>query len=677
MKRKKKIYRLTAVLMALLILAGNVFSVWAEENVQRKTAKHYNVVLVIDGSGSLTYELGTDKEGYRYEALELFLSVLTNEGNKVGAIVFNDSEKMPLDTGLKELNTMAAKKELSQSIRDTKVDGDTDIGGALQQAISEVTGSEADPELPSCILLFSDGETDLGSPDATNVSLKKKEQAIADARKDGIAIHGICLNANNSANTQEVKGIAEGTNGIYLEINTPSDLNNAFLEFYSLIYGESRDPGEWEVGPVEKTFRIPSEGVAEVNILIEAEKNITGINLTRPDGTSYSETELDAISIATGKYKVIKIVDPIQGVWKIKVEGDPGTKIKFDWIYNTDLSAEIECNSEKASLNENIAIKGYLLSDGKRVQDTNVYSEYSGTLVLTNAVTGEASAYPMETDGTAFSTDVEFSEYGTYYAAIKLTCGNMVHTSNSTAINVGNQAPVAEKKTIQKKIVLLPFKSAKTTFDLNDYVSDPEGDELTFELGTYSYDADKVKLKDGSLSIDADKVKEGNVKVTAKDSQGASCELTFNIKTQNFTILIVVLLILILLAVLTVLLMSKNKQYTTVCPWTITVESFDNVSGISSQPYPQTGLKGRKNISAWNITECGIQGDFVAEYIKGKKGGGLKFVSKQPFETEGGQIIKEYKFILGDDVKLFAPSATDDDHMVRGVRIIVTDSMDW
>lgn len=676
MKGKKRSYSLAAILMILFILAANV-SVWAEEKAERKTAKHYNVVLVIDGSGSLTYELGTDKEGYRYEALELFLSVLTNEGNKVGAIVFNDSEKMPLDTGLKELNTMAAKKELSQSIRDTKVDGDTDIGGALQQAISELTGSGADPELPSCILLFSDGETDLGNPEATNASLKKKEQAIAEARKDGIAIHGICLNANNSANTQEVKGIAEGTDGIYLEINSPSDLNNAFLEFYSLIYGETKNSGEWEPGPVEKTFKIPSEGVAEVNILIEAEKNITGINLVRPDRTAYSDTELDAISIATGKYKVIKIVDPIQGVWKIKVEGDPGTKIKFDWIYNTDLSAEIECNSEKASLNENIAIKGYLLSDGKRVEDTNVYGEYSGTLVLTDAVTGEASTYPMEVDGAAFSADVAFSEYGTYYAAIQLTCGNLVHTSNSTAINVGNQAPVAEKKTIQKKIVLLPFKSAKTTFNLNDYVSDPEGDKLTFELGTYSYDTDKVKLEDDKLSIDAGKDKEGNVKVTAKDSQGAACELTFNIKTQNFTVLIVVLLIVIIMAILIALFISKYIGTTAVCPWTITVESFDNVSGTSSQPYPQTGLKRKKNISDWNITECGIQGYFVADYKKGEKDAGLKFVSKQPFETEGGQVIKEYKFILGDDLKLFAPSATDDDHMVRGVRIIVTNSMDW
>lgn len=53
-------------------------------------AKRYNIELVVDGSASLTDEkMGTDRNGERYKALRVFLALLANKGNRVGAIVFN------------------------------------------------------------------------------------------------------------------------------------------------------------------------------------------------------------------------------------------------------------------------------------------------------------------------------------------------------------------------------------------------------------------------------------------------------------------------------------------------------------------------------------------------------------------------------------------------------------
>ena len=109
----------------------------------------------------------------------------------------------------------------------------------------------------------------------------------------------------------------------------------------------------------------------------------------------------------------------------------------------------------------------------------------------------------------------------------------------------------------------------------------------------------------------------------------------------------------------------------------MTVSSFDYNSGSSSQPWPQTGIKYKKNLRDWQIVECGVQGEFVARSVRGKKDADLYFVSSQPFETEGGQIVKEYKFAVGDDIRLFAPAATEDDHMTRGIRVIVSENMDW
>lgn len=672
---KKRVRKVGVLLLMVVMMLTGTVPAFASQSIAQ-TAKRYNVVLVIDGSGSLTTANGTDINGYRYKAIQAFLGVLTNDGNKVSAIVFNHEEEMPLDTGLNELTSMAEKKELASLIEKTGAEGDTDIGGALQRALDELQGNDIDPNIPSCILLFSDGETDLGNEKDTNASLAKKNQAVEEAKKLGIPIHGICLNTNNSANTKEVKSIAEDTEGIYIEIQNANDLDKAFLDFYSLIYGETIIKDEEEC-PVVKNFKIPSEGVVEVNILLETEGDNKVVTLTRPNGIDYSDVELEATSMSTGKYDIIKIVNPEAGVWTLCVDGAPGAKVKFDWIYNTDLSAEIECDTAEATLNTDIAIRGYLLSKNARVKNSDVYDEYTGTLILTNVATGESNNYPMETDGNSFLTNVQFSQYGTYNAAIQLVCGDIIHTSDSTQISVGNLPPSASQSVIAEKIMILPFKSAKAIFDMNDYVSDPEGEKLTFELKKYSYDINKVELTDGQLTVDAGNEKNGTVVIKATDSQGASCEVTVNIETKNLTMIFIIVLVLIVLIIVIIVLVNYKKKTSVVCPWTITVSSFDYKSGMSSQPYPQTGIKYKRHIRDWQITECGIDGEFHVEYVKGKKTGNLKFVSKQPFETESGQVAKEYKFMLGDDVRLFASAASEEERNSRGIRIIVTDSMDW
>ncbi len=683
MQRRKFVSLVIAILLALNCFGA--VSVSAAEKQAETTAKHYNVMLVIDGSGSLMGGAGdgTDVQGYRYRALELFLGVLTNEGNRVGAIVFNHEAEMPLDTGLMDVPSMADKKNFAKKIENTGVQGDTDIGGALQRALEELQGQEAEEDIPSCIILFSDGETDLGNDTATYESLKKKDRAIQEAKKLGIPIHGICLNTNNSANTQEVKGIADGTGGFYQEIQSAADLDEAFLKFYSLIYGEAVIPGGEEESPIEKKFKIPSEGIVEVNILIQSTSQTKKIALTQPDGIAYSDAELEAASISTGSYDVIKIVNPDEGVWTLTIDDAPGTKIKFDWIYNTDLSAEIACETKEVTLDEETEIRGYLLSKGKRTDNEKVYKEYKGTLVLTNTETGESEKYPMETDGSSFDTKVKFPEYGVYEASIQLTCGDIVHTSEKTVINVGNEPPYAEKSVVKKSIALFPFGHAEGTIQLGEYITDPEGEELNYELGTYSYDVGKVTLENDVLQVDAEGANKGTVVVKAFDPQGASTEVSFEFSVRNYGKILAGIFILIVIIILIVLFIKDRRNKGAVFTGTVTVSSFDNVTGNSSQPWPQTGIRYKRNLRDWQVVECGIQGDFVARYaagrksVNGKRAVELYFVSKQEFETESGQQVKEYKFVYGDDIRFFAPAATENDHMMRGIRVIISENLGW
>ncbi len=667
-------------LLLFTLVFSSLITVQAEDVSSQ--SDNSNVMMVLDGSGSLTNEGGTDVNGLRYDAVNLFLNLLPDSGSTVGSIVFDDSKTMPLNTGMVNLNGSEDKRVLFDKIKNTKAGGDTDIGNALQTALTELTKNASSSDESNCILLFSDGETYLTDKNAEKASLEKKNDAVKTAKKLGIPIHCVCLNTNNSANTSEVKKIAEATDGIYMEINSADDLTNVFEKFYSLIYNEPGIPEDDktdEDGNFSKKFQVPTIGVAEVNIVIRTQSNNAKISLVRPSGIQMSDSEVSAISTKGSNYQLIKLVNPDAGVWELQIKGDPNAKLSLNWIYNTQLGADIECSVDPNNipLNSSVQIKGYLLDNGSRVTDESSYNEYSATLVMTNAATGTENTLAMTADGASFTADATLNEYGTYYASLKLTCDKIERSSQSIVLNVGNTAPVASPSTVKENIKLLPFSSGKVEFNLNDYITDAEDAALTYTLGNYTYSNDAVTLTDNTLSIDAKDAKSGTVVVSAADSQGASCEVTFEVSTTNLTFLFILIPVLIIAIILIILLMKKNKESSTVCSYTITIESFDNETGHSSLPIAQDGFKGKKPLTHWQVGDCGITGEFHAIPVKGQKFGKCEFVSKQKFETEASIITDKIAVNPGDDFRLYAVSATEEGRQQKGIHIMVDFTPDF
>ena len=75
---EKKVVRVCIIFMFILIF-HNVISV---KGADSKTAKRMNVVFVMDESGSMS---DTDINALRYEAVDLFLGLVTDFGNYMGA----------------------------------------------------------------------------------------------------------------------------------------------------------------------------------------------------------------------------------------------------------------------------------------------------------------------------------------------------------------------------------------------------------------------------------------------------------------------------------------------------------------------------------------------------------------------------------------------------------------
>ena len=107
--RRLSVMLLAVMLLTSLLCSGSAYALDAGD------VSRMNVMLVIDGSGSLTMSGGTDLDGNRYHAIDLFLALLTNSGNNVGAIVFDHDIR--LNAPISPINGKADKEANDNSLK--------------------------------------------------------------------------------------------------------------------------------------------------------------------------------------------------------------------------------------------------------------------------------------------------------------------------------------------------------------------------------------------------------------------------------------------------------------------------------------------------------------------------------------------------------------------------------
>ncbi|MCL1789667.1 MAG: VWA domain-containing protein, partial [Oscillospiraceae bacterium] len=111
--------------LALLLICSFV-SVSPVFSDSRPTHNRYNIVLVVDSSGSMAF---TDPGELRFEAIGKFIALLAERGNTVGTVVF--SEEVVLERPMTDVNGIGIKQEIVGEISKNLPQGYTNIGGAL------------------------------------------------------------------------------------------------------------------------------------------------------------------------------------------------------------------------------------------------------------------------------------------------------------------------------------------------------------------------------------------------------------------------------------------------------------------------------------------------------------------------------------------------------------------
>lgn len=537
-KRKKA---LTVIVAAALLLAVALTGANAASSSPSSvvSAKHYNVMLVIDGSGSLTMSGGTDRNGYRYDAVQLFLGLMTNSGNYAGAIVFDDKNPMPLNTELRPISGSVAKKELAQQIRNARAGGDTDIGGALLEAVRKLEVIQETNGLPSVVILMSDGVTDLpwAPQGALEQSYANEELAISEAAENNIPVYAVLLNGNGSVSTGEMEHIAAGTGGAYREVRNAGDLSEVYTLFYSLIYNANSVMGDGqnvftfnEEGVVVIEQEIPGFGVKEINMVANSPTGITSVTVVPPNGEPMEELE-DEI-LRSDYYEFVKIEDPMAGLWRFEIHGDPGNEVKVDLIYNSNLGINLENTTENHSYESGstASITAHVMDGRSLVTDAAAYDPSYLTVTLTNAM-DPSESYPMTVtaNGKSFTASAVLPEVDaptTYVIQAEFNVVGIQVTSNTVVIDVNpvtvpevNNPPVASTLTLEHEV-----KDSGDGYDYIDLTSlftDADGDALTITLASSDYKESEVLVQNGRLVIDSS-VRNGSCVVRATDGKASA-----------------------------------------------------------------------------------------------------------------------------------------------------------
>ena len=589
--------RICVVLLAACILASMLMvSVPTEAaTTSSSTGKRYNIMLVIDGSGSLiTPGVMTDPNGMRYELINDLLGVLEDDGHYVGAVVFSgnagtgtsdadmnsgilcNTGMISLDPSQMTPDGSLPKDYIAQKITnagvDARTEGKTDIGTALLVAERELAKAQAQNGLESLIFLFTDGITDVSGAVRTK-SEENQNTATLECRQNGIRLFGAFLNNGGKLPNNEITEIVCAANGInpnseeflcsYVELKDASTCHeavNTLLQFLGYL-GPLPPP---VTGSIEDEFTIPGIGVEEMNIRLYsyngADLPDMDVELIRPDGTVLSGTALNGMSRNGRTFRVYKLVQPMSGTWKLKVTVPKDNKIAYVYsrVFSKHVDAELTISPSAANLhvNANADFTAALSQNGVAVTDPLAYTGYECLLEITNLADNTAVTYPIAGNSGSYVYPMTLTEYGSFAARVIFKCDSFEVASEPINYDLQNHIPQADSPVaLDLKCGLL--QDEETEIDLLDYVNDVEdGKNLSIVEISATCDEDAYTYDQGSgeLVLQNKQIGDAQLVFTVTDSQGASVELCIEVATTDVTLMYLLIALIVLIVVFIVVL---------------------------------------------------------------------------------------------------------------------------
>ncbi|WP_261807775.1 VWA domain-containing protein [Paenibacillus sp. N3.4] len=394
----------------------------------------------------------SDVNKVSYEAMKMFVDMSSVQGDKIGVVAYTD--QVLREKALLKMNSVQDKKDLKSFIDQLSRGPYTDIGVGVSEAVKVLESGTEKGHIP-LIVLLTDGNNSLDSGKTQEQSDKVLNDALKKAKDKGIPIYTIGLNADGQLNKDVLERISTETNGKLFITSTADNLPQILSEIYASHLKLKVVPltgitanGQFQEVPV----KIPNSSVQEANISIMSSKPVE-VKLFNPAGQEQPIPSDSIVYSTSNAYSLVKILNPAQGEWKLKVKGVPKEKIDINLIYNYDLQVSMELPSSMSYRpGDTVAVKAYLQSNGQKANDAELYKNAKSTLVVTDLDTKKTEELPLTTSAQGFEGSMKVAEAHEYSLKVKVENTNFVRESQAATLSAktGTKAPT-EASGIQTK----------------------------------------------------------------------------------------------------------------------------------------------------------------------------------------------------------------------------------
>lgn len=591
-----------ALVGALLLLLGVITGVQATEK-KSKLALDLVIVIDESGSMSAESNITkNDYNGYRHDAAASLLSLCDAKQSRVALIPFSDPEKVTYLNEIALVNELhhvtidnnnRKRSELiSLLINDNnktgkcetlyefsqQYGGQTDIGTALDQAV-ELLVNDKSGNTP-VIVLLTDGDFCINKPgtsdvDTNAVQLSKDKYVAAynKAADNDIKVFTVALAKNETGlaslkDRHFLEDAARATNAIYQGITSASDLPEVFNSFFAHLVGsevvslKGVTSYDAQAGEYTATFTVPNQSIAEANILIPVGKSQYAALYKPGSNETVAYDNNKYLKFSTSYFTLLKILNPREvGEWRV-VYSNPSKKeledITVNVIFSYDVVPEISfSNNPLPKTAETKVMVKFKNPDGKYTTDTSLYNgdiqAYLKVYDSNDAPILELDK-PMNKEADCFSYSLKMSDLkenilsGDYKFCVSLKGAGM-DDYTETVVQLKNEKP---QLTNAGKEAALNFNTLhdprrddyqseqEKTLDLNTYITEPDGEAISFEwlgIDTVVDGNPLIKmesLENGMLQLVTNNVSgKGTAKISVKDIENAETIINIPVYTLN------------------------------------------------------------------------------------------------------------------------------------------------
>ncbi|SPF42921.1 Mg-chelatase subunit ChlD [Candidatus Desulfosporosinus infrequens] len=402
------------LVLSVVLVTMSLYPVSAQSSSGDNGKKNINLVIVLDRTRSL---LQSDPNRLSQEAAKLIVDLMPQNGGKIGLVQYTDKVTDRLD--ITAINGQEEKNKLKAYLDGIGVPNgqSTDISTGLKEGVGMLAGLQT-LEHP-VIILLTDGKNDLNGSDRTfDISQRDMEQSLNTAKKKGIIVYTIGLNADGSVDKDMLLHIAKETGGKSYIVDGANllpdiiDIYTNVLDYQLLSFGSDQISlnGNFDT----YNFDVTNSSVADANLVIYKNGDVQA-RLIKPDGTEVSWDNDKFIASSSRSYMSYKILNPKQGQWRLMVKGTQNEAVKISLLYNYDLAIHMDqLLSSSIFAGAEIPVKANFMRQDTAIEDKNLYKDMSAVAVVENISAKTSEKVPLTAGEKDYHGKIKFEQPGNY-----------------------------------------------------------------------------------------------------------------------------------------------------------------------------------------------------------------------------------------------------------------------